>query len=116
MFKYYNYRADWSQLSITNLTNFISIVECDYRVYTYSVQQKREKGRVLWGSWENISGTHQDISDTSTPSDASKINTITNKTKLFNDQSDLVTIGQQNTKLITSENSTNGYQIRCLKE
>lgn len=113
-FKYYNYRADWSQLSLTNLLSYMSVVKCDYREYKYSIQEKREKGFILWGSWNAIPGTETFISESITEGNPSNLNNLTDLGVLFIDQRDLATLGQQNTMIVTGENRNNGYQVRCI--
>ena len=114
-FKYYNYRADWSQFEITNPYDFIDIVGCNYRTYVCRVQQKREKTLLWWGEWKDISGTETPISDMTTQGDASVINTRSNKGALAVNQYQVATTGQPNTQITTS-NVNNGFQVRCIKE
>lgn len=115
-FKYYNYRADWSNFDITKPLDFIAAVECDYREYMYSVQEKREKGLILWGSWKEVSNTKTTISDVTHKGDPSELNNYTDLISLATKQLDVVTLGYQNTKITTGENINNGYQVRCIKE
>jgi hypothetical protein len=114
-FRYYNYRADWTEFNILDPYGFINIVGCKYRTYVCTVQQKREKVLLWWGDWKDISGTETPISDSSESVDASVINTRNNKGDLALNQYRVTTVGQSNTQVISS-NVKNGFQVRCIKE
>ena len=114
--KYYNYRADWSQLSLSNLSNFITITACDVMENIYDVEQVREKGLIFWGDWKDINGTKKTISNNTTKGDPTKINSTSNKTALFYDQRDLATLGARNVQSVPNTPNGNGCKIRCVSE
>ena len=114
--KYYNYRADWSQLSLSNLSNFITITACDVMENIYDVEQVRQKGLIFWGDWEDINGTKKPISNNTTKGDPTKINSTSNKTALFYDQRDLATLGAANVQSVPNTPNGNGCKIRCVSE
>lgn len=123
-FKYYNFRVDWSKISYSNYNTYITFKSCDYREVQVQVKQYRTKNSFPtsivkpWSDWTNDgqSTTIYDKTQTNSSARAAELNTTEYKFEFFTRNLDVATIGRQNTKIITSENINNGYQVRCIKE